>query len=108
MKQAHSPRLTEFITYLQELDDPAREHLCIEKVRCALEELSPRCREIFLMNCIEDKTYKEIAAALGISVNTVKTQLARAHAGIRARVDVQDALLLLLLVQWCHAGTACS
>jgi RNA polymerase sigma-70 factor (ECF subfamily) len=100
MKQAHSPHLAEFITYLQQLDDPENEHRVIEKIRHALDDLPPRARQIFLMNCLEEKTYKEIADALGISVNTVKTQLARAHAAIKARVDTRDLFLLLLLTRW--------
>jgi RNA polymerase sigma-70 factor (ECF subfamily) len=95
-EQAHSPRLTEFITYLQELKSPEREHLYIERIQQALNELPDHCRAIFLMNCLEGKKYKEIAAELSISVNTVKTQLSRAYGSIRKKVDVKGALLLLL------------
>ncbi|MDR2413414.1 MAG: RNA polymerase sigma-70 factor [Odoribacteraceae bacterium] len=96
-EQAHSPRLTEFIAYLQELKSPEQEHLIIEKIRQALDELPGQCRAIFLMNCLEEKKYKEIAVELGISVNTVKTQLSRAYASIRKKVGIKGSLLLFLL-----------
>jgi RNA polymerase sigma-70 factor (ECF subfamily) len=102
-RQAHSPRLTEFITYLQELESPEQEHLYIEKVQQALNELPDQCRAIFLMNCLDGKKYKEIAAELGLSINTVKTQLSRAYSKIREKVDVKGALLLLLL-HWRHVA----
>lgn len=97
MEQAHSPRLTEFITYLQELKFPEQEHLYIEKIRQALNELPNQCRTIFLMNCLEGKKYKEIATELDISVNTVKTQLSRAYSSIRKKVGIKGTLLLFLL-----------
>jgi RNA polymerase sigma-70 factor (ECF subfamily) len=103
-EQAHSPRLTEFITYLQELESPEREHLYIERARQALEELPNQCRNIFLMNCLEGKKYKEIASELSISVNTVKTQLSRAYSNIREKLNVKGGTLLLFLL---HSWQAC-
>jgi RNA polymerase sigma-70 factor (ECF subfamily) len=97
MEQAHAARLTEFITYLQELESPEQEHLYIKEVRQALHELPEQCRTIFLMNCIDGKKYREIAAELGISINTVKTQLSRAYSSIRKKVGIKGSLLLLLL-----------
>ncbi|WP_303318692.1 RNA polymerase sigma-70 factor [Flavivirga abyssicola] len=44
----------------------------------ALESLPPKCRKVFSLSCIEKLKYKEIAEELQISVNTVKSQRARA------------------------------
>lgn len=49
-----------------------------EKVEQALEALPERRREIFLLSRRHDLTYSEIAVALDISINTVKTQMSRA------------------------------
>lgn len=43
----------------------------------AIDKLPPRCREVFLLH-IDGKKNEEIAVALGISVETVKTQKKRA------------------------------
>ncbi|GHE45874.1 RNA polymerase sigma-70 factor [Sphingobacterium griseoflavum] len=42
----------------------------------ALDELPPKCREIMLLNKMEYKSYREIAAMLDISEKTVENQLA--------------------------------
>jgi RNA polymerase sigma-70 factor (ECF subfamily) len=96
MEQAHASQLTEFITYLQELESPEQEHLHIEKVKRALNELPDQCRAVFLMNCLEGKKYKEIAGELDISVNTVKTHLSRAYGILREKLGIKAALLLFL------------
>ncbi len=41
-------------------------------------ELPPQCREIFEMSREQHFTYPEIATKLGVSINTVKTQMFRA------------------------------
>lgn len=43
-----------------------------------IELLPPQCREIFLLNRQSDMTYNQISEKLGISYNTVKTQVMRA------------------------------
>jgi len=43
-----------------------------------IERLPLQCREIFLLNRQEELSYTQIASKLGISVNTVKTQIMRA------------------------------
>jgi RNA polymerase sigma-70 factor (ECF subfamily) len=44
----------------------------------ALSMLTPRVREIFLMNRVHHMSYEEIAHALELSVPTVKSQVSRA------------------------------
>ncbi len=48
------------------------------KVQEAIGQLPEKCRQIYLMNRYDNLKYREIAEILGISVNTVKTQLNRA------------------------------
>lgn len=45
---------------------------------CRLEELSPRTRDVFLQHRLEGRTYREIAAPLGISISAVEKHIARA------------------------------
>lgn len=49
-----------------------------EALRRALEKVSPRGREIFLLSRIEGLNYTQIARVLGIAPNTVYTQMGRA------------------------------
>lgn len=41
----------------------------------AIASLPPQCREIFVMRRIRGKSHKEIAEAMGLSLNTVSAQL---------------------------------
>jgi RNA polymerase sigma-70 factor (ECF subfamily) len=53
----------------------------------ALARLAPEARAILLLCYVEDLSYGEIARIRGISVNTVKTQLARAKRAMRHHLN---------------------
>ena len=55
-----------------------------EHVTAALETLSPNQRTIFLMRFAEDMNLAEIAEAIHMPINTVKTHLHRALKAVRA------------------------
>lgn len=65
-------------------------------INSALDSLSDRCRQIFIMSKIEGKKQKEIAAELNISVNTVETQMGIAYK--KLRIELKDYLPLLLFL----------
>lgn len=44
----------------------------------AIASLPTKCRRVFELSCIDELRYSEIAADMGISLNTVKSQRARA------------------------------
>ena len=52
----------------------------------AIEELPDQCRRIYLMKKYDDLSYKEISEVLGISINTVKTQMKRALKSLLAKL----------------------
>jgi RNA polymerase sigma-70 factor, ECF subfamily len=52
-----------------------------------IEGLPDQCRKIFCMSRYDHLSYQEIAEKLGISVNTVKTQLSRAFEKLREARD---------------------
>lgn len=54
-------------------------------VKC-IERLSPRCRQVFVMNRIDQMKYKEIAAELDVSVKTVEHHIAKALAYLRKQL----------------------
>jgi RNA polymerase sigma-70 factor (ECF subfamily) len=62
----------------------SREQLaCIAR---ALEELPPRCREVFVLRKVEHLEQEEIAARLGISVNMVGKHLRKALIHFQTRL----------------------
>jgi RNA polymerase sigma-70 factor (ECF subfamily) len=61
-----------------------------------ITSLPAGCREIFILSRNEDMKYSTIANKLGISVNTVKTQMKIALA--RLRETVKDYLLIFLFL----------
>lgn len=60
--------------------------LMLEKVRCALDILSPQQRIIFDLRYNDHRDIAEISAALGCSASAVKTNLSRAMAKLRDRL----------------------
>ena len=49
----------------------------LQLLQTALDDLPPRCRQIVVMQRVEGFSQKEIAEQLGITVETVQTQLAK-------------------------------
>ena len=53
----------------------------------AIAELPPRRREVFLLRVVHDLSYKEIAAVMGTSMQTVANQLSTALRELRTRLS---------------------
>lgn len=68
----------------QEMDDYDRSYELLAKY---VNKLPEKQREVLKMCFVEGKMYKEIAADLGISVNTVKTHLKRAIQHLRSELQ---------------------
>jgi len=64
----------------------------IEKI---VENMPPRCREVFKMSRQEQLSYSEIARTLQITTNTVETQIVKALRILRA--GLKDYLTVLIL-----------
>jgi RNA polymerase sigma-70 factor (ECF subfamily) len=79
-------------------------HLYEQEVAIILERninaLPENCREIFTLSRNHDLTYQEIADKLGISINTVKTQIKIAIARLREGLkDYLNIIILLLILK---------
>ena len=59
-----------------------------DKINEAIDTLPPQRRKIFYLNRFHKKTYSEIADELAVSINTVKTQMARALK--KLRIELQE------------------
>ena len=55
-------------------------------LRGALDELTPRCREVFELSRVQGLKYGEIAATLGVSVKAVEAQMGKALRVLRERL----------------------
>ncbi|WP_158651243.1 RNA polymerase sigma factor [Pseudotamlana carrageenivorans] len=62
----------------------------------ALERLPEKCRKVFEMSCIDGVKYKDIAEELQISINTVKSQRARAVDLLKAQLKDYPFFQVLL------------
>lgn len=63
----------------------------------ALNSLPEKCKEVFELSCLEGMKYKDIAEQLNISVNTVKSQRARAIELLKEKLKNHSELLFILL-----------
>ncbi len=66
------------------------------KVNQVIETLPPQCKKIFLLAFIDDLSYQGIADVLGLSKNTVKTQMGIAYKLLRERF--RDSFFSLVLI----------
>ena len=56
----------------------------MERLNMLIDQLPPRCKEIFIQNKLQKKKYREIALDMGISVKTVENQMSKALHFLRA------------------------
>ncbi len=49
-----------------------------QKVKEAIDQLPPRCKQVFLLSRYEQFSYKEIGECMGISIKTVENQMGKA------------------------------
>ncbi|WP_420600943.1 RNA polymerase sigma factor [Flagellimonas sp.] len=89
--------------YIEELDriiedkDEAALEKLIGLVKEAIQELPPKCKEIFLLSKKEGLTNIEISEYLNLSKNTIERQINIAFSKIRENVGGKtDAILFLL------------
>jgi RNA polymerase sigma-70 factor (ECF subfamily) len=61
-----------------------------------LEELPPKCREVFEMSRMQHLSYAEIAGKLNISTNTVENHIAKALKLLRNSLKEFLAILVML------------
>ncbi|MFN0293084.1 RNA polymerase sigma-70 factor [Pedobacter helvus] len=88
--------LQSFIDQEQEFTDyRVREKQMKALIEKEIDSLPPKMREIFLLSRIENKSHKEIAAQLGISELTVKTQVKKALKILRSKLGLLAYVVFL-------------
>lgn len=73
----------ETINQLIEKEEDNTNEKRLKLVKKSIEELPPRCQEIFKMSKYQGLKYTEIAKALNLSVKTVEVQMGKAFSYIR-------------------------
>jgi len=68
-----------------------------KEIKSAIDELPPKCREIFVMSRYENLKYQQIADKLGISLKTVEAQMSYALRHMRERLAEYITLILIFL-----------
>lgn len=79
---------------IDEFQDSLEGFELMQQVELAIQKLPDKCREVFCLSRFEGLKYKEIAARLNISENTVDTQIRRALQFLRD--DLKQYLILFL------------
>ena len=78
-------------------EDPENFEELYERLQIVMDSLPPKCKEIFILGCIEGLSYKDVAEQLGVSVNTVKTQVKVAYKKIKSEFGDRDKNFMLIL-----------
>lgn len=52
----------------------------------AIDDLPPRCREVFLLHKVEGLSHDQVSRLLGVSVAAVEKHMVRAHSRLRSRI----------------------
>jgi len=93
LDELRKTRLTDDIIDVEISDDAADPFHSIrikelnQQLKEASDSLPAQCKEIFEQVYVDGKKYQEVADQLGISINTVKTQLKRALAKMRSIME---------------------
>lgn len=94
VRDDHQLLMAESMMYAAEVDETISEELA-QKINEAINSLPPQCSRIVRMSIMEGRKYTEISAELGISMNTIKTQIFRGYKKLRELLsDDFDALVL--------------
>ncbi len=78
----------------EQLTDAKQE---LELLEAALDDLSPRCREVLILRKIDGLTHKEISARLGIAEGTIEKQITL---GVRALAQTLCAQGVAAAADW--------
>ena len=62
----------------------------IDLLMKAVKNLPVKCQQVLVAICFNEKKYKDVAEEMQVSVNTVKTQLARALKLLRENLNRED------------------
>jgi RNA polymerase sigma-70 factor, ECF subfamily len=112
-ERSHAPKLESVDAEEAEIEDladgPLQSAQSMElggQVQAAIRMLSPKLSSILALRYLEDMSYEQLAATLGLSLGTVKSRLARAHLALEKVVREQFPHLDLSVAADLKGGVA--
>ncbi|MDR2038052.1 MAG: RNA polymerase sigma-70 factor [Bacteroidales bacterium] len=60
----------------------------LEEIEKAIDLLPPQCKEVFTLIRMDNLSYEETSKKLGISINTVRTQIVRAMRKLKESINI--------------------
>lgn len=93
--------LSQAVNYTNETRDEIIANDLRQFISCALQQLTPRQREIFEMSREQQMSHREITEVLGISVNTVQESISISLKTLRAYLEKNSIVgsdLILILI----------
>lgn len=92
--------------YLQEEAEEVSDNFeeSYKRLQKVIDTLPPKCKEIFVLGCVEGYSYKEVATRLGVSVNTVKTQIKLAYKKVKSELEKPDTKFMFAIQSALFAG----
>jgi len=63
--------------------------LMLRKTEAAMAELPEDQREVMMLVCVDELTYKEAAEVIGVPIGTVMSRLARARLALAAKLGIK-------------------
>ena len=85
------------VPFNEQPEDEDNDQLPFTLIDEAIDQLSPRQKEIFLLHRHERYSYREISEQLGIGKESVKTHLSLAIKSIKNHIETKIALIILLI-----------
>lgn len=67
-------------------------------IKIQVDKLPTKCQQIFVLSRFQDKSNKEIASELGISVQAVKNQISKALAFLRKNMVLEEGVFYLIFL----------
>lgn len=69
----------------------------LQRVYDVIDELPEQARQVFKSCVLEGKKYKDVAEEMGVSINTINTQMTRSYKYIRKRMGVSFLVILAII-----------
>ena len=67
----------------------------LEQIEKAIDSLPPQCKEVFTLIRMDNLSYEETAQKMGVSINTIRTQITRAMKKLKETLPFLVFLILL-------------
>ena len=96
--QDHHLKLIQNIQFVNQTEDSINFSELDSSLKLALDQLPPRCKQVFELSRFENLSHKEIAGKLGITAKTVEVQIHKALVVLRKRLDKTVVVLLASMI----------